>query len=631
MEENMKEKIEITDTPKHYSILSDVMFFFRHFKKYEPAVLVLSALEIALGAVIPLIGIYLPKLVMDIATDGVTEKKAIIILGLFTLMMAAVYSIRNIAGSGYHLYNSQRTNILGLVFLKSLRIRYEYVESGRLSNMKWKACESCLNGDWSASTRILRSTVTIATESICFALYSTVIGTLNIWMLIIIIGLSFINYAISMRQIKYEESIRDEKALAEKHYYGVRAAMGNVSGAKDIRIFGMNGWLMSLQNKAIDEECAVKRKSARMASRYEKERFILTLVRDLGAYAYLLYQATRGSLSAGEFVLYFGAIMGFSGFVTNIMDSLASMRDAANSIDYLRAYLELPDEDRTSGSRHIDELEYPVKIEFRDVSFSYKDSGSAEKAEAENEENSRPSAVFEHLNITINAGEKIALVGVNGAGKSTFVKLLCGLYEPDEGQILINDIDINEFPRTELYLLFSAVFQEQLILPFTVGENLAMDRADRVDEERAWRALERAGLKQTFEEKNIGIKSYMTRAMMKNGVELSGGQQQRFLLARALYKDAPVMVLDEPTAALDPIAESEVYDSYNKYSEGKTAVFISHRLASTRFSDRIVLIEGGRIVEMGTHEELMEKGGSYAQMFNIQSSYYKEPEGCVGI
>ena len=198
------------------------------------------------------------------------------------------------------------------------------------------------------------------------------------------------------------------------------------------------------------------------------------------------------------------------------------------------------------------------------------------------------------------------------------------MIEPDEGRILINGIDRNEFPREEWYRLFSIVFQETLILPFTVGENLAMDRAERVDEARAWKALEQAGLKQTFQKRGIHMRSYMTKTMAENGIELSGGQKQRFLLARALYKNAPVMVLDEPTAALDPIAESRVYDQYNQYTRGKTAVFISHRLASTKFSDRIILLADGKIAETGTHEELMRAGGDYARMFEVQSSYYRK-------
>lgn len=609
---------------RHYSIISDICFLIRHYLKYEPAVLVCCAVEILLGALLPFFSIYLPKLALDLVEQGGTVRYAVQALGIYTLAMMLFYGLnRGVNFGKYNLYNEQRGNIMGLIFLKSLRIKYADVESGECKKLYWKAYDALQSGDWSAASKMVAETVNLSVNVLSFFLYSTVIGYLSVPMLLILLVLSFINYAVSMSHIRYEESLREAKAVAQKHYYCVRGAMGNTQGAKDIRIYGMKAWMIRLRNQAIGEIRSLEEKSRKKTSFYEKIGFALAAGRNLGAYAYLLYQVSIGGVSVGEFVLYFGAITGFSGFINSIMGSLASLRGAANGTDYLRAYLDLPEENRTSGSRHITELETPLEIEFRDVSFSYRDSGE--------EEGSKEAAfekknVFEHLNLTIRAGEKLALVGVNGAGKTTLVKLLCGMYEPDEGQILINGIDRSEFPKEELYQLFSIVFQEPLILPFTIGENLVMNRIERLDEARAWDALEKAGLKQTLQEKQLHLKSYMTRALMENGVQLSGGQQQRFLLARALYKNAPILVLDEPTAALDPIAESEVYDNYNKYSQGKTAVFISHRLASTKFSDRIVLLENGRILEIGTHEELMNAGNTYAKMFEIQSSYYDEAQ-----
>ena len=260
------------------------------------------------------------------------------------------------------------------------------------------------------------------------------------------------------------------------------------------------------------------------------------------------------------------------------------------------------------------ELKYPLEIEFRDVSFSYKS----------NDEDKENVKIFEHFNLKINSGEKIALVGVNGAGKTTLVKLLTGMYEPDEGCILINGIDRNRFARSEFYKLFSVVFQEYFILPFKISENISLKRAADTDNKKVLNALEKAGLKEYLDSRGITSERYITKSMHKNGIELSGGQNQRLLLARALYKDAPVLVLDEPTAALDPIAESEIYNSYVKYTDKKTAIFISHRFASTRFSDRIIMLEKGKVIEQGTHEELMQMKGRYAQMFEVQSSYYDE-------
>lgn len=598
--------------PKHYSIASDIWYFIRFYREQEPVVLVFCAIEILLGALSPLLMIYLPKIAIDLVEQRAAVGHALLALGGYSILMMLVYGFKSgIQAGKYNLYNTQRTNLQGMYFLKSLRIKYSDMESGEIKKLYWKTCETVLRGDWSACSQMVTETVNLCVSILSFILYSTVLSYLSIPMFVILLVLALINYRVSMSHIRYEESLREKRALAQKHFRCVESAMGNVNGAKDIRIYGMKDWMIGLRDQTIGELRKLAEMSKKKDFFYERVGLTLSAARNLGAYAYLLYQTQSGSVSAGEFVLYFGAITGFSGFVNSIMESFAVLRGAANGTDYIRAYLGLPEENRKSGTRHIDQLTLPLEITFKNVSFTYRGSEEGDKT------------IFRDLNLTIRSGEKLALVGVNGAGKTTMVKLLCGMYEPDEGQILLNGIDRNEFPKEELYQLFSIVFQEPLILPFTVGENIAMDRIERVDEKRAWKALEQAGLKQVFEEKGICLRSYMTKVMMEDGIELSGGQKQRFLLARALYKNAPVMILDEPTAALDPIAESEVYDHYNQYSQGKTAVFISHRLASTKFSDRIVLLEDGSIAEMGTHEELMRAGKTYAQMFEIQSGYYR--------
>ena len=598
---------------KHNTITSDIRFYIRYYKKYEPFVLVFCGIEIILGALLPLFMIYLPKIAIDLVEQKAPVGHSLLVLGGFGTLSMLVCGVKKSVEAGkYNLYNTQRTNLMGMFFLKSLRLGYADQESGEIKKLYWKVYDAIWGGDWCSVSLMVNGTVNLCVNALSFLLYSTVLAYLSVPVFAVLLVLALINYGISMRHIRYEESLREKKALAQKHFQCVENAMGNVYGAKDIRIYGMKDWMTGLRDQTLRELRKLAELSKKKDAFYERAGLVLSAARNLGAYAYLLYQTRAGSVSAGEFVLYFGAVTGFSEFVNSMMSSLAILRGAANGTDYIRAYLELPEENRKSGSRHIDRLTLPPEITFQHVGFSYKNTEEGDKT------------VFRDLNLTIHAGEKLALVGVNGAGKTTLVKLLCGMYEPDEGRILINGIDRNEFPREEWYQLFSIVFQETLILPFTVGENLAMDRAERVDEERALTALEQAGLKETFQEQGIDMQSYMTKMMTEDGIELSGGQKQRFLLARALYKNAPVMVLDEPTAALDPIAESEVYDHYSQFSQEKTAVFISHRLASTKFSDRIIMMEDGGIVEMGTHEELMDAGSAYARMFEMQSSYYSE-------
>ncbi len=593
---------------KHYNIFQNIGYYFRYYRQSIPAFLWLSLVEIVFGAVSPLFGIYLPKLAVDLAAEGVTWQRMWLTLGIFGGLCLCVKVSAAASETGkYFLYNTRRNELLASVFLKTLRVPYRHVEEGETKDLYWKAMGIINQGDWSALHKITYGSINIVRNVISFLLYSTVLSFLHPLVAALLILLALVQYVISLRKIKYMEKFRTETAeLDKKKSYVLYSAMGNQAAAKDIRIFGMKRWLSREKDLLLDRSRKLEQKKSRADYFFWQAGSLLNLGRDIFAYGYLLSQVLAGAVGPGEFVLYFGAITGFSGFVGSIMDSLAELRSGSLETNYYRTYMELPEEDRETGQRHIHELAQPISIEFRDVSFAY--DKTAEKK------------IFDHFNLKINAGEKLALVGVNGAGKTTLVKLLTGMYEPDEGKILINGVDRNEFPREELYRLFSAVFQEPFILPVTVAENLTFE-VD-YDSDRAWNALERAGLAGKFREKGVTMDTFFDKDIDENGIELSGGEQQRFLLARALYKDAPILVLDEPTAALDPIAESEVYDNYARYSDKKTAVFISHRLASTRFSDRIVLLGEGGILEEGSHQELMERQGAYAEMFEVQSRYY---------
>ena len=243
----------------------------------------------------------------------------------------------------------------------------------------------------------------------------------------------------------------------------------------------------------------------------------------------------------------------------------------------------------------------------RDVTFTYPEA---------------KTPAIDHLSLTLEPGEKVALVGLNGAGKTTLVKLLSGLYRPDSGEILIDGVPAEQFDPKAYWELVGTVFQDVSLLPFTIGENVA--GRERYDRDRVWDALDKAGLREAVGALPKGLDASLTQQMEKDGVELSGGQRQRLAFARALLKDAPLLILDEPTAALDPLAEADLYRKYAQETADKTSVFISHRLGSTQFCHRVVYMEGGRITEMGSHQELLARGGAYAKLFEVQSSWYKD-------
>ena len=250
-----------------------------------------------------------------------------------------------------------------------------------------------------------------------------------------------------------------------------------------------------------------------------------------------------------------------------------------------------------------------MKVELRNVSYTYP---------------GQPVPALSGINITIRPGEKLALIGLNGAGKTTLVKLICGFYRPAEGEIRINDIPSTEFSREEYYSLVSVLFQDSAMLPVSLDENLTGQQVEEIDRQRLRRALEMAGFLEKYESLPKKGDTVLVREANRCAADFSGGERQKLLFARALYRKAPLLILDEPTAALDPIAENALYLKYGEAAEGRTSVYISHRLSSTRFCDRILLLSRGEILEEGTHEELMKKGGRYAELYEIQSRYYRE-------
>ena len=316
--------------------------------------------------------------------------------------------------------------------------------------------------------------------------------------------------------------------------------------------------------------------------------------------------ALQDGLPASQFLLYFSAVSGFTAWVTGILSGFSTLHTQSLDLSALREFLEVPELFKFEDGEPLKAEKIPYEIQLKSVRFRYP---GADKD------------TLHDLNLTIHAGEKLAVVGLNGAGKTTLVKLICGFYDPTEGEVLLNGVDIRRYNRRDYYRLFTAVFQQFSVLETSLAENVAQT-VEGIDMQRVRDCVEKAGLAQKVASLPQEYDTHIGRAVFEDGVELSGGETQRLMLARALYKGAPIMVLDEPTAALDPIAENDIYLKYHAMTAGCTSVYISHRLASTRFCDRIILLADGKIAEEGTHDSLMEQGGRYAELFAIQSRYY---------
>lgn len=590
----------------HYSIPSNILYFYKYAYREYPRLAFYHLTLLISDSLLPFFGLIMPGIVLEMIEQRELWKGLGVIAAaglMITLFRSLVFQF---TWKTYFWENTLRTLMVSDAVLKGMKCLYKYVEYGEQKKNTRRAYQCMMHGDSAISYRMLGIPRELLVNIICFFLYSTVLSVLNPWLVALMIILSLLNYGIMRLRNKWGLALKEKFTQSNREINYLNKTFQNPLMAKDIRVFSMNDWLMDFRHNIFQKRLKLEKQNNRKRIFTDFLLQLLSLLRNGFAYGYLISAVLQGDMPASSFLVYFGAITGFSNFVTKIVNLCSSLNAQNVEASYYRAHMELP-EINTLGTAPQELFRQPAEIEFRDVSFSYGDQ-----------------KIYEHFNLLIRPGEKIALLGVNGAGKTTLVKLLCGLYEPDDGKIFINGVDTSTLPKRTLYDLFSIVFQESTILPYPVGCNLSFKRLSETDEDRAWAALREAGLENVLREKGVGLDTFMTNVAFDDGLTLSGGQTQRFLLARALYKGGNILILDEPTSALDPIAESQIYEEYVNISKGRTSLFISHRLASTRFSDRILFLENGKVVEEGTHEELIALGGSYAHMYEVQSHYYTE-------
>ena len=446
-------------------------------------------------------------------------------------------------------------------------------------------------------------------------LSAALIGIQNLLMMIIFIVISFGIVKISSFFTKRDKiKFSDAMAPTWRKMNYLESTTKNFDFAKDIRLFNMSNAFFNQLSGVNETYKELNRKHHNRMVLWEVSLGSVLIVQKILMYTWLVYNVVTGAYQISDFVLYVGLVSTFHASVGYVNWIYSDMRTNSLMINDYRNFVDWKEDRETADEKdgHITEINLD-KFEFRFENVSFKYPG-------------HDNYVLKNVNLTIKNGAKLAVVGVNGAGKTTFIKLMMKLYEPSEGRILLNDVDIKEYNREEYFKLFSPVFQNVECFAMPIYQNISFAEEDKTDMNKINEVLEQSGLSEKINSYEKGIHTNLLKIFDKEGIDLSGGEKQRLAMARALYKDGKVIILDEPTAALDALAEDRMYREFENMIYGKTAVFISHRLGSTRFCDKIAMFEDGTIVEEGTHEELMAKNGKYAYMFGIQSQYYDEKQ-----
>lgn len=606
--EKEKKKKEPKRKPK-YGLFSSVAYIYRILWQTERGLAFTGLFTVPVTVVLSALSLYTPSAVLRaLSSQKGFSYVAQVILGL--LLAKLCFDLANTV-IWQKISGAEHLVLMQLIYMYNYyqRMRDDYL-SYDVQMMKLdERGNAAIRDNHTAGVHFPMDFANLAGTILNFILFGSVISLLNPVIVLLLLAGSAINYAVGAWERRKNWETQDiRNKLDKKIKYTTLGISNNFCWAKDIRLYHMQDGLherfMRLHGMAKSEKWKCERRSVLAAI----VGFLIVLARDGAAYGFLIGKVAAGELTAASFVLYFSAITSMSGLMGRILWTINRVLDGALEVSDFREGLET--DGKLNHGKGIPVPKKAFSIEFRHVSFRYP------KGEKK---------VLDDVSFTIKAGEKVALVGVNGAGKTTLTRLMCGLLLPDEGEILLDGHTLYEYNRDEMYTLFGLIPQSYSILPCSIAKNIAcVGEDEEIDSKRLWKSIEQAGLAEKIAALPLGVNTPLGRELSNDGIELSGGETQKLLLARLLYKNPLFLILDEPTAALDPIAEDQVYHQYGEITKETTSVFISHRLASTRFCDRIFLLDGANFAEVGTHEELMAAGGKYRELFDVQSKYYKK-------
>ena len=603
---------------KKYGFINNFIYALNIERKSNLRLLAITLIKPVADIICTLMWSYAPKYVLSFIENNLAIDKII----TYTIIICLISCIFDIIGTTcYNSFEFEYRKTEG--YLEKQRMNklfhtdFKNMESPDFLDFAQKAKTALYRGNgfhgvlYESRNFIAQGTLTILTAAL--------IGIQNLIVMIIFVIISFGIAKISAVVTKRDkEKFSDAMAPTWRKMTYLQETTKNFDYAKDIRLFRMSSIFGNKFREANDIFYGLNKKHHNRWILCNVEIESVLLIQKTLMYSWLVYMVLSGYYQISDFVLYVGLVGTFHSSVGFITWVYSSIRGNCLMVNDYRNFMEWQ-EDKESASEkdgHITDINFDTfEFRFENVSFHYP---------------GHETYVLKNVNLTINNGMKLAVVGVNGAGKTTFIKLIMRLYEPTEGRILLNGVDIKEYNREKYYKLFSPVFQNIECFAMPIYQNVSFAEKENTDMNRVNAVLKQSGLKEKIDTYEKGIHTNLLKIFDKEGIDLSGGEKQRLAMARALYKNGRVVILDEPTAALDALAEDRMYREFENMIQNKTSIFISHRLGSTRFCDKIAMFEDGRIVEEGTHDELMKKNGKYAYMFQIQSQYYTEDYGKGG-
>ncbi len=607
------------------NIFNNIWFVLYKTWKHGRRPLLIILLQVIIEMLVPLIAVLLPSMLLAVLAKT-TDSTYMFWKLFFLLIVLCAINCGNIyltsVNETYLLNN--KIHFLTDLFAQKMDHPYADIESTEGQNDYQYVLMTLLNDNQGISAML--KIVGRLLQNLCsILLYMGIVAQLNIWLVAVITLLSLIHFILLKRILFLQDSHKENWVDLDKKLSTLYAHLSDGMGNKDIKLFSMQNWLSEIVNSLIGERLSWIKKLSAYNFYIVVLDIVLMVLRDSIAYGFLFFSVLNGQLAVPQFVFYFGLITSFSMLLKSLTGNLAQIAQINREVSAYRGYMEQPYDpidqsragDHAGESQNINifsDVSAGLSIELIDVSYHAPESDFP---------------ILQNINLRIEKGERLALVGENGAGKTTLVKLICGLYRPTTGKILIGGQDLNELSQADITKLYATVFQDIHVLPMSIAENIAFENAQ--EKEQIKKCLQLAGLFEVLPDMGAPL----TKMIYQDGLVLSGGPEQKLMFARAAYKilfqKAPILILDEPTAALDPLAEKEFYQRYSSLSEDITTLFISHRLASTLFCDRIIVLEAGRIIEEGSHDVLIGLQGRYYELFSVQSRYYQPESKAVGV